>query len=80
MIDQGVPNEPDITKPDSVMVFSFPTASPSGSVTRNDMSAIQQLELWLQYQREWCEHKPSVTVSVREDEWMEVGAWVYKYF
>jgi ribonucleoside-diphosphate reductase alpha chain len=80
MIDQGVPNEPDITKPDSVTVFSFPTASPPGSVTRNDMSAIQQLELWLEYQREWCEHKPSVTVSVKEDEWMEVGSWVYKYF
>ena len=80
MIDQGVPNEPDITKPDSVTVFSFPTASPTGSITRNSMSAIEQLELWLKYQREWCEHKPSVTVSVKEDEWMEVGAWVYKYF
>ena len=80
MIDQGVPNEPDITKPDSVTVFSFPTASPTGSITRNSMSAIEQLELWLKYQREWCEHKPSVTVSVKEDEWMEVGSWVYKYF
>mgnify|MGYP003324192665 CR=1 FL=1 len=80
MIDQGVPNEPDITKPDSVTVFSFPTASPPGSVTRNDMSALQQLELWLKYQREWCEHKPSITVYVKEEEWLEVGAWVYKNF
>jgi ribonucleoside-diphosphate reductase alpha chain len=80
MIDKGVPHEPDVTKPDSVMVFSFPTESPKGSITRNDKTAIEQLELWLQYQREWCEHKPSVTISVKEHEWMEVGAWVYKHF
>jgi len=80
MIDKGVPHEPDVTKPDSVMVFSFPTESPKGSITRNDKNAIEQLELWLKYQREWCEHKPSVTISVKEHEWMEVGAWVYKHF
>jgi ribonucleoside-diphosphate reductase alpha chain len=80
MIDKGVPHEPDVTKPDSVMVFSFPTESPKGSITRNDKTAIEQLELWLKYQREWCEHKPSVTISVKEHEWMEVGAWVYKHF
>jgi ribonucleoside-triphosphate reductase len=80
MKDQGIPNEPDVTKPDSTTVFSFPTKSPEGAITRNDMSAIEQLELWLIYQRNWCEHKPSITVTVRDNEWMEVGAWVYKYF
>ena len=54
--------------------------SPEGAVTRTQMSAIEQLEYWLMFQRHWCEHKPSVTVSVKEDEWMDVGAWVYKNF
>jgi len=67
-------------KPDSTTVFSFPMKSPEGAVTRNDMTAIEQLELWLTYQRYWCEHKPSITVTVRDHEWMEVGAWVYKHF
>ena len=67
-------------KPDSTTVFSFPMKSPHGAVTRFDMSAIEQLELWLMYQRHWCEHKPSVTISVKEDEWMEVGSWVYDHF
>jgi ribonucleoside-diphosphate reductase alpha chain len=80
MKDQGIPNEPDVMKPDSTTVFSFPQKSPEGAITRNDMTAIEQLELWLVYQRHWCEHKPSVTVTVRDKEWMEVGAWVYKYF
>jgi len=79
MIDKGFPHEPCVMKPDSVMVFSFPMKA-EGSVTRNDMSAIEHLELWLAYQRNWCEHKPSITVTVREHEWMEVGAWVYKHF
>jgi ribonucleoside-diphosphate reductase alpha chain len=80
MIDQGIPNEPDVMKPDSTTVFSFPQKSPVGAITRNDMTAIEQLELWLVYQRHWCEHKPSVTVTVRDHEWMEVGAWVFKHF
>ena len=80
MIDQGVPAEPCVMKPDSTTVFSFPQKSPDGAVTRNDMTAIEQLELWLVYQRYWCEHKPSVTVTVRDHEWMEVGDWVYKHF
>ena len=80
MIDQGVPNEPCVMKPDQTVVFSFPVQSPVGAVTRNDMTAIEQLETWLTYQRHWCEHKPSVTVSVRDDEWFEVGAFVYKNF
>jgi len=80
MKDQGIPSEPDVMKPDATTVFSFPQKSPVGAVTRNDMTALAQLEMWLTYQRHWCEHKPSVTVTVRDHEWMEVGAWVYKYF
>jgi len=80
MIDEGVPNEPDAMNPDSVTVFSFPTKSPENSVTRNDTTALDQLELWLKYQQHWCEHKPSITITVRDHEWMEVGAWVYKHF
>src|SRR5210317_49214 len=80
MIDQGIPNEPCVMKPDSTVVFSFPVKSPEQAVTRNDMTAVEQLELWLTYQRHWCEHKPSVTISVRDGEWMEVGAFVYKHF
>ncbi len=80
MINQGIPNEPCVMKPDSTVVFSFPVKSPEKAVTRNDMTAVEQLELWLTYQRHWCEHKPSVTISVRDSEWMEVGAFVYKYF
>jgi len=80
MIDQGVPNEPEINKPNEVTVFSFPVKSPEGSVTRDQMSAIEQLEMWRIYQEHWCEHKPSVTVTVREGEWLEVGAFVFKHF
>ena len=80
MIDQGIPNEPCVFKGDTTTVFSFPQRSPEGAVTRNDMTAIEQLEMWLTYQRHWCEHKPSVTISVRDHEWLEVGAFVYKYF
>ena len=79
MQEKGFPCEPDVMKPDHTMVFSFPTKSPAGCVTRTDMTAIEQLELWLVYQRHWCEHKPSVTISVKEHEWMEVGAWVWKH-
>ena len=80
MIDQGIPNEPCVMKPDTTVVFSFPVKSPEKAVTRNDMSAVEQLELWLTYQRHWCEHKPSVTITVRDEEWMEVGAFVFEYF
>ena len=74
------PFRSDITKPDSVTVFSFPMKSPSGAITRTEMSAIEQLELWKVYALYWCEHKPSVTISVKEHEWLEVGAWVYANF
>ena len=80
MIDQGIPNEPDVMKPDATTVFSFPMKAPEGAVTTSDMSAIEQLEMWLAYQRSWCEHKPSVTINVKSDEWFEVGAFVYKHF
>ena len=80
MIDQGVPNEPDITKPKDTVVFSFPMKSPEGCVTRNDMTAVEQLQMWLIYQEHWCEHKPSCTVTVRDHEWVEVGAFVYTNF
>jgi ribonucleoside-diphosphate reductase alpha chain len=80
MIDQGIPNEPCVMKPDNTVVFSFPQRSPTGAFLREDETAINQLETWLAYQRSWCEHKPSVTVSVKDSEWMEVGAFVYKHF
>jgi ribonucleoside-diphosphate reductase alpha chain len=80
MKDMGIPNEPDVYKPDVTTVFSFPIKSPDKAITRNDMTAIEQLETWLMYQRHWCEHKPSVTCTVRDNEWLEVGAFVYKHF
>ena len=80
MKDEGIPSEPDIMNPGNVSVFSFPQKAPKGAITRERYNAIEQLETWLQYQRHWCEHKPSCTVSVKESEWMEVGAWVYKHF
>jgi len=80
LIDKGVPNEPDVMKPDNTTVFSFPMKSPDNCVTREDMSAIDQLELWKIYQHHWCEHKPSITVSVTESEWPAVGAWVWNNF
>ena len=78
MIDMGFPAQPDVTKPDHTLVFSFPIKSPNNAVYRTDMTAIEQLEIWMMYQRHWCEHKPSVTISVKEHEWPEVGAWVWK--
>ena len=80
MKDQGVPSEPCVMKGDTTTVFSFPVKSPNNAVVTADLSAIEQLETWLAYQRHWCEHKPSVTINVKKDEWFEVGAFVYKYF
>ncbi len=80
MKDQGIPHEPDAFKPDQTTVFSFPMKAPNGAVCTKDMTAIEQLEMWLMYQRNWCEHKPSVTINVKGDEWLEVGAFVYKHF
>lgn len=80
MMDMGFPAEPDVTKPESTMVFSFPMKAPKKSVFRNARTAKEQLELWKTYQDYWCEHKPSITVYVKEDEWIEVAAWVWKHF
>jgi len=80
MIDAGVPAEDCVMRPESTVVFSFPQKSPEGARTREDLTAIQHLELWMQYQRHWSEHKPSITVSVKEYEWLDVGAWVWKNF
>jgi ribonucleoside-triphosphate reductase len=79
-LDMGFPVEDDVTKPDHTYVFSFPVKAPENAVFRKDMSAIEQLELWLVYQTAWCEHKPSITISVKEEEWPEVGAWCWKHF
>ena len=80
MVDQGFPVEDDVMKPDSTYVFSFPMKAPSDAVFRNDRTAIEQLEHWLTYQRHWTEHKPSVTVYVKPDEWLDVGSWVWRHF
>jgi len=80
LVDQGVPVEDAIGKEDSTAIFSFPVSAPKNSITRNDMTALEQLELWRTYAEHWCEHKPSITVYVREHEWLEVGAWVYSNF
>ena len=80
MIEQGIPNEPEAFKPDQTTVFSFPVKSPEGAVCTADMTAIEQLEMWLMYQRHFAEHKPSVTINVKADEWFEVGAFVYENF
>ena len=80
MKDQGIPSEPCVMKPDTTTVFSFPIKAPDGAVVTKDLSALAQLDVWLTYQRHWCEHKPSVTVSVKKDEWLSVGAFVYDHF
>ena len=78
--DKGVPVEDEVFRPDSTAVFTFPMKAPEGAITRHDKTALEQLELWLIYQRHWCEHKPSVTITVKDEEWPEVGAWVWKHF
>jgi ribonucleoside-triphosphate reductase (thioredoxin) len=80
MTDMGFPVEDDVMNPSHTSVFSFPIKVEKGAIFRTDMDAIEQLEMWLTYQKYWCEHKPSVTITVKEPEWMEVGAWVYKHF
>jgi ribonucleoside-triphosphate reductase len=80
MVEQGFPVEDDITQPMNTYVFSFPTKSPEMAIFKDSVSAIDQLETWLTYQKYWCEHKPSCTITVKEHEWLEVGAWVYEHF
>ena len=80
MKDMGFPCEPDVTKPHNTLVFSFPQKAAEGAVLRDQTNAIEQLELYKMYQLNWCEHKPSITVYVKEEEWLAVGAWVYENF
>ena len=77
---EGFPNEPDVSKPEHTTVFSFPQKSPEGAICRTEMTAWKQLSLWHTYAKEWCEHKPSVTVSIKEEEWVNTAAWVYENF
>jgi ribonucleoside-diphosphate reductase alpha chain len=80
LVNAGIPAEDCVMRPESTTVFSFPQKAPEGATLRDHMSAIDHLDVWLMYQRHWCEHKPSVTISVKEDEWMDVGAWVWRNF
>jgi len=80
LTEAGIPTEDCVMRPDSTAVFSFPVKAPDNARTRDHLTALQHLDLWLMYQRHWCEHKPSVTISVKEDEWMDVGAWVWRNF
>jgi ribonucleoside-diphosphate reductase alpha chain len=80
MIDQGVPYEKDITKPEHTLVFSFPIKAPQGSVFRNDWTALEHLEHYKLFLKNWCHHNPSITVTVKENEWMQVGSWLYDNF
>jgi len=80
MIDGGFPFEKDAMDPSHVVCFKFPIKSPWGAITKAQTTALDQLNLWLMYQKHFCEHKPSITVSVKEDEWLDVGAWVYRNF
>ena len=80
MVAQGLPNEPDVTKPGSTTIFTFPKKAPEGALLRENLDAIKHLKLWLVFQRHYCEHKPSVTISVSEKEWPAVGAFVWDHF
>jgi ribonucleoside-diphosphate reductase alpha chain len=80
LVNAGIPAEDCVMRTESTTVFSFPQKAPEGATLRDHMSAIDHLDVWLMYQRHWCEHKPSVTISVKEDEWMDVGAWVWRNF
>jgi ribonucleoside-diphosphate reductase alpha chain len=79
MIDQGVPHEADVMNQNNY-VFSFPQKAPENAICTSDVSAMEQLKLWKIYQDSWCEHKPSITVYYSDDEFLEIGAWLYKHF
>jgi ribonucleoside-triphosphate reductase (thioredoxin) len=78
--DFGIPNEPDVMKPDATTVFYFPIKAPKNAVVTKDLSAIDHLEIWKVYRENWTEHNPSVTINIKEDEWLDVGAWVFNNF
>lgn len=77
---QGIPNEPCVMKPEQTIVFSFPKKAPEYGITRDDITALEHLQLWLDYQKFWCEHKPSVTINVKDHEWPEVASFVWNNF
>jgi ribonucleoside-diphosphate reductase alpha chain len=79
MINAGFPNEVDLSNSQNV-IFSFPVVAPENAICRTDKTALQQLKFWKIYATTWCEHKPSITVSIKEHEWLEVGAWLHKNF
>ena len=80
MIDQGFPCEPDAMKPDHQYVFSFPMEVSNDALVTKEVGAMEQLELWMAYQRHWCEHKPSVTIYYKDSEFLELGQYVYNLF
>ena len=80
LIDKGIPNEPCVMNPTTTVVFSYPMAAPAGAITRNDLTALQHLDHWMSLQQNYCEHKPSVTISVRDPEWVAVGSYVWDNF
>lgn len=80
MKEAGIPNEPDVMKPDATTVFTFPIKAPVGAKVRDDVDPISHLELWKIYNEHWAEHQVSITVSVKEDEWLRTGAWVFDNF
>jgi ribonucleoside-diphosphate reductase alpha chain len=80
MVESNIPHEDDVTKPEHTWVFSFPFKSAKDAICRKDKTALEQLEFWKLYQEYWCEHKPSVTITIKDEEWIEVGAWVFKHF
>ena len=80
LIDQGIPHEDDVMNPGNTTVFSFPIASPKGAMIAGEMGAIEQLEMWKHFKKHWAEHSVSVTVYVKESEWLAVGDWVFNNF
>jgi ribonucleoside-triphosphate reductase len=78
--ESGIPNEPDVMKPNDTTVFYFPIKAPKNAVVTKDLTAIDHLEIWKTYREHWTEHNPSVTINVHEDEWLDVGAWVFDNF
>jgi ribonucleoside-triphosphate reductase len=80
MVEAGFPNEPDVTKPETTLVFSFPVKAPEGAVCTSEVGAMEQLRLWKVYQDHWCEHKPSITVYYRDEEFLDVCSWMWKNF
>ena len=76
----GIPNEPCVSKPENTTIFSFPIKAPDNAIVNNSITAIEHLEIWKTYRTHWTEHNPSITVYIKEDEWLDVGAWVFKNF